>query len=113
MSPDLPTAGVGMGAVPGGSRTVTAEEIGFELVNRCDVEFVPVGERAPVRGRLIELVQPLPGGGLRELGLEEYTTLYVTPDGDKTVIAFPIPARRPVAVTVDPPSDPSTPPDGP
>ena len=104
MSTDLPVAGTSIGAGPGAVQTVAAEEIGYELVNRCTVEFIPRGERALIRGRLLELVQPLPNSPqaeLREPGLEEATTLYVVPAGSKHAVAFPVPTHTPVTVRVD------------
>jgi hypothetical protein len=98
----LPTAGASIGAAPGQTRTVTAEELGYELVNRCLVTFTPAGEGMPLRGRLVELVQPPPDSGHRPPGLEKPTTLYVALDGTKDVVPFPVPTTTAVTVTVDP-----------
>jgi hypothetical protein len=100
VQPGRPTAGGSIGAAPGQTRTVTAAEIGYELVSRCTVIFTPPGEPAPVQGRLVELVQPLPGGAPREPGMEEPATLHVAVDGSRTV--FPVPTTTAVTVNVDP-----------
>lgn len=98
----LPPAGASIGATPGTERTVTAEEIGHELVNRCTIAFIPAGKQVQVRGRLVELVQPTPGGGHRRRGPEEPTSLYVAVDGAKGVLPFPVPTTTKVTVSIDP-----------
>lgn len=109
LPPVLPPAGASIDAAPGAVRTVAAEELGYELVGRCDVTFSPCGEDAPVTGRLAELVQPRTDDEPREPGLEERTTLFVIPDGADGPVSFPAPAvpypvprGTPVTVTVLP-----------
>lgn len=81
--------------------TLTAGEVGFGLVNCCEVTFLPAGDVTPVRGRLMELVQPGSGGGSGERAGEWATTLYVVPVGTKGAVPFSVPTGTPVIVAID------------